>query len=149
MTSQTFYRVALLGPLLGMSIAFVLDRVTGAHDLTPGRSLIPDSLTRGLIAYAVVAGWLWIQLGRRSEADFRQLIWRGPLLYLAVSGALVLGFAALRGWLDALWPERAGVMLLRTVIHLGVGYGYLVLVHVALTRLQAAGAVRVAAPGPS
>jgi hypothetical protein len=149
MTTQAFYRAALLGPLLGMSVAFVLDRVAGSRDLTPGHSLMPDSLTRGLVAYAVVAGWLWIQLGRRSEAEFRRQIWQGPLLYLAVSGALVLGFAALRGWLDALWPEHAGVLLLRTTIHLGVGYGYLALVHVALARLRASGTVQAVAPRPS
>ena len=89
--------------------------------------------------------------GRTSvgKAEFRRLLWQGPLAYLAVSGAVVLGFAALRGWLDALWPERAGVMLLRTVVHLGVGYGYLALVHLALARLRAAGTVEAVAPRPS
>lgn len=142
MTLRTFYRTALLVPLVGLSVALMLDRLAGPRDPTPGYQLIPDSLTRGLIAYGVVAPWVWIQLGRRSDEEFRQLVWRAPLLYLAVSGALVLGFAALRGWLDELWPERAGVLLLRTVAHLVMGYGYLALVHLALARLQASGAIR-------
>lgn len=149
MTLQTFYRAALLGPLAGMSLALALDRLAGPRDLTPEHLIIPDSLTRGIIAYAVVAAWVWVQLGRRPEEAFRPLIWRAPLLYLAASAALVLFFAALRGWLGALWPEQAGVLLLRTVVHLVVAYGYVALLHLALTRLQAAGTIRTPAAKPS
>lgn len=149
MTLQAFYRAALLGPLAGMVVALALDRLAGPRDPTPGHLLIPDSLTRGIIAYAAVAGWLWVQLGRRSEEGFRPLIWRAPLLYLAASAVVFLVFAALRGRLGALWPERAGVLLLRTVVHLAAGYGYLVLVHLALARLRVAGTVPTAAGRPS
>lgn len=149
MTLRTFYRGALLVPLVGLSLAFVLDRIVGPPDLTPGHALLPDSLTRGLIAYGVLTPWLWIQLGRRPEGELRRLVWRVPLLYVLVGGVLLLGFAAARGWLGALWPEHGGVLALRTLAHLAMGYGYVALVHLALARLLVSGAVQAPVARPS
>jgi hypothetical protein len=146
MTLRSFYRLALLGPLVGMSLAILLRRLTAPET---GRMLLPGSHARGLVAYLLVGTWLWLELGRRPEPALRPLVWRVPLLYLGATWLLAALLAAAHGWLGALLPERLGLILLRAVVHLVLGYGYLVLVHVALSGLRASGVVPPPAERPS
>jgi len=104
---------------------------------------------RAALLVSLVGLSLAFVLGRRPAGELRRLVWRVPLLYVLVSGSLLLGFAALRGWIGALWPEHAGLLALRTVAHLVLGYGYLALVHLALARLQASGGVQSPVARPS
>jgi hypothetical protein len=149
MTLRSFYRLALLGPLVGMSLAILLRRLTAPETPSPGRMLLPGSLARGLVAYLLVATWLWLELGRRPDPALRPLVWRAPLLYLGATWLLAALLAAAHGWLGALLPERLGLILLRAVVHLVVGYGYLALVHVALGGLRASGVLPPPAERPS
>jgi hypothetical protein len=139
-STRAFYRAASLGPLVGLAIAAALVRPAAA--LPAGWDWVyPTSVTRGLMVYALMAVWLWIEIGRRPTADIRRLVWWVPLLFIAVSWLLMLTLTLLRGAAGELWAEYAGAIALRTVVHLVVGYGYVALVHVALNELRRAGGV--------
>jgi hypothetical protein len=139
-STRSFYCSALLGPLAGLAVAAA---VRGpAQPLDAGWDWIyPTSVTRGLIAYALLSGWLWIEIGRRPRGDLGRLVWRAPVVYVALTWLLMLNLSLLRGATAELWAEHAGAIALRTAVHLLVGFGYVALIHVALDRLRTAGEV--------
>jgi hypothetical protein len=132
---RNVYRVAVLVPLLGLVIAALLqDRP--AAELPPDWDwLYPDSITRGLFACALVALWLWVEIGRRSLAEIDRLLWLAPLVYVGILWLMLLGPALARGRAAELWDENAGAIALRTVVHLVIGYACVALLHVARRRL--------------
>ena len=133
---RSFYRAAALLPLLGLAIAAVVRRDPAA-DLPPGWDWVyPASITRGVIAYGLLAGWLWIQIGRRPVAEIQPLLWRAPVIYVVLGWGLMLGLALVRGQVSDLWAEHAGAIVLRTLVHLVVGLGYVALAQVALAALR-------------
>lgn len=141
MTPERFYRLAILGPALGLVIAAVLARPSG--ELPPGWEWVyPTSITRGLLVYCLLAAWLWIAIGRQPLERFARRVWLVPLLYVALGWVLMLGLALLRGQAGELWSEHAGAILLRTGVHLAVGYGYVALVSVAAHLLRQGGELR-------
>jgi hypothetical protein len=97
--------------------------------------LYPDSITRGLLAYALVALWLWVEIGRRSLAEVDRLLWFAPPVYVGILWVMLLGPALARGRAAELWEENAGAIVLRTVVHLVSGYACVALLHVARRRL--------------
>lgn len=129
------YRTAVLIPLVGLAIAAVL------HDPPPRALpagwdwLYPDSITRGLLAYALVAVWLWILIGRRSLAEVDRMLWLAPVVYVAILWLMLSGPALVRGRVAELWEENAGAIMLRTAVHLMIGYACVALLHVARRRL--------------
>lgn len=140
LSTRAFYRAATLGPLAGLAVAAVLARPVAA--LPEGWDWVyPTSITRGLIVYALLAGWLWIEIGRRPPAGVARLVWLMPLAYVALGWLLMVGLSLLRGEAGALWAEQGGAIALRTAVHLVVGYGYVALVHIALDRLRQAGRI--------
>jgi hypothetical protein len=144
LSTRTFYRAAILGPLAGLAIAALLARPVAA--LPEGWAWVyPTSVIRGLIAYGLLAGWLWIEIGRRPLPELPRLVWWMPLVYVALGWVMMLGLSLLRGATGELWAEHGGVIARRTAVHLLVGYGYVALVHVALRRLRQAGGIADAA----
>lgn len=142
-TAREFYRAAALGPFLGLVVAAALDRPSDS--LPAGWDWVyPTSTTRGLVVYTLLAAWLWLEIGRRPPADVRRLVWWMPLLYVAGGWLLMLGLSLLRGATGELWAEHGGVILLRTAVHLVVGFGYVALVGVAHDAIRRAG--RLAEP---
>jgi hypothetical protein len=134
------YRAATLGPLAGLAVAAALARPSAA--LPAGWDWVyPTSVTRGLIAYALLAVWLWIEIGRRPLPEIRRLVWWAPVLYVALSWVLMLSLTLLRGTAGEVWAEHTGAIALRTAVHLVAGYGYVALVHVVLNRLRSAGEI--------
>ncbi len=132
---RKIYRVAVLIPLLGLAIAAAVHE-RPATALPPGWDwLYPDSITRGLLAYALVALWLWVEIGRRSLAEVRRLLWFAPLVYVGILWVMLLGPALARGRAAELWGENAGAIVVRTVVHLVIGYACVALLHVARRRL--------------
>jgi hypothetical protein len=129
------YRAGVLIPLLGLAIAAAL------HDSPPRELpagwdwLYPDSITRGLFAYALVALWLWVEIGRRSLAEVDRLLWFAPLVYVGILWVMLLGPALARGRAAELWDENAGAIVLRTLVHLVIGYACVGLLHLARRRL--------------
>jgi hypothetical protein len=140
LSTRAFYRAAILGPLAGLAVAAAVARPSSA--LPAGWDWVyPTSVTRGLIAYALLAVWLWIEIGRRPLSQFRRLVWWMPLLYVALGWLLMLSLSLVRGAAAELWAEHGGAIAVRTAVHLVVGYGYVALVHVALNRLRSAGGI--------
>jgi len=137
-TPRAFYRAAALGPFVGLAIAAALDRPS--EELPEGWSWVyPTSITRGLMVYALLAAWLWIEIGRRPLAGIRRLVWLTPLLYVALGWLLMLGLSLVRGEVGELWTEHTGAILLRLAVHLAVGYGYVGLVPLALGAIREGG----------
>jgi hypothetical protein len=141
MTARAYYRAATLLPLCGLAIAAWL-RAGAASDLAPGWEWIyPSSVTRGLVAYALVAIWLWAELGRRPVSEISRLLWRAPLGYLAANWLLMWGLELARGRGGELWASQAGIILLRAAVHLLIGYGYVGLVQVTFRMLRGGGTI--------
>ncbi len=137
-TARAFYRAAALGPFVGLGVAAALDRPSAT--LPAGWDWVyPTSITRGLMVYALLAAWLWIEIGRRSIGAIRRLVWWVPPLYVAGGWLLMLGLSLLRGAAGELWAEQGGVILLRTAVHLVVGFGYVALVGVAYDAIRRGG----------
>lgn len=140
MTLRAFYRTAAVGPLLGLAVAAALARPSPA--LPAGWDWVyPGSLARGLVIYTLLTIWLWIEIGRRSGPEIRRLAWWIPPVYVLLGWLLMLGLALGRGAVAELWEEHAGAILLRTAVHLAVGYGYVALVQVALGALRDGGRI--------
>ena len=138
MTTRTFWRAAALLPFVGLAIAAAIARPD--TDLPAGWDWVyPGSLTRGVMAYAVLAAWLWIRLDRRPIAEIDRLLRWIPVWYVALGWLLMLLLSLLRGELAALLSDHSGAILRRAAVHFAVGYGYIALSRFALERLRRAG----------
>jgi hypothetical protein len=138
MTTRDAYRAATLLPFLGLALAAVA--AGPAAELPAGWNWVyPTSLTRGVLVYAALAAWLWLQLDRRPLAELERMLWWAPVWYVALGWLLMLMLALLRGRAAELWQEHGRAILLRTAVHFAVGYGYVLLVRVALGRLRLSG----------
>jgi len=116
------YRIAASVPLFGLAVASVV-RDAPSPDLPAGWYwLYPDSITRGLVAYTVVLVWLWVQIGRRPLTEVHRLLWLTPLVYVGILWLLLLGPALARGRAAELWQENGRTIVLRTLVHLIIGY---------------------------
>jgi hypothetical protein len=132
---RKIYRAAVLIPLAGLAIAAVLHEPPPRALPAGWNWLYPDSITRGLLAYALVAVWLWILIGRRSLAEVDRILWLAPLVYVGILWLMLLGPALARGRVAELWEENAGAIVLRAAVHLMIGYACVALLHVARRRL--------------
>lgn len=133
-TVRPFYRFAILLPLLGFAIALAIRGIESG--LPAGWEWIyPSSIVRGFIAYAAVAVWLLIEVGRRAPEAMSRVVWLAPPLYVLANWVIMLGLALPRGRVGELWAEYAGTILLRSAAHLVFGYLYLWLVQRAVAAL--------------
>ena len=140
MTSRFFYRAAVLGPLLGLVIAALLDRPS--EPLPEGWEWVyPTSIAREVMVYALLAVWLWHQLDRLPSADFGRLMWWIPVLFVLFGWAFMFALALLRGSARELGEEYTGRILFRAVVHLAVGYGYVALITLAFRLLREGGSM--------
>jgi hypothetical protein len=138
MTTRDAYRAATLLPFIGLVLASLLARP--AAELPAGWDWVyPTSLTRAVLVYALLATWLWLQLARRPLAELERMLWWAPVAYVALGWLLMLVLSLLRGEAAELWEEHGRAILLRTAVHFAVGYGYVVLVRLALGRLRLSG----------
>jgi len=138
MTTRTFYRAAALLPFVGLAIAAAIARPSAG--LPAGWDWVyPGSLARGVMAYAVLAAWLWIRVDHRPVEEIARIIWWLPIGYIALGWALMLALALLRGEVAQLLSDHGGAIVLRAAVHLVTGCGYLLLVRFALERLRRAG----------
>ena len=140
MTTRAFYRAAVLLPFVGLAIAAALERPSG--ELPPGWEWVyPTSLARGVLVYALLAAGLWARLRHRPTEAIERVLWWIPLVYVAMSGLLMLALALPRGRAGEFWPEQAGAILMRLCVHLAVGYGYVALVIVTRNLMRAGGTI--------
>jgi hypothetical protein len=147
MRLQTFHRVVILLPLVGLGIAAAVG--SGDAGLTAGIGpggtphwLYPQSASRGLVAYALVALWLLWSLGQRGPAAIEPLLWWAPLAYAAANVVLLAPFVLVQGRADEFLAEHRGRAGLRLLVHLVIGFAYVSLVKFARDQLRSGGALR-------
>lgn len=146
MRLRTFYVISLLLPLLGGGIVAALG--PGDADLAAGLGpggkaqwLYPESATRGILAYGIVALWLIRELRRRSPATFERLLWLAPLANVAANVLVLAPLVLIHGRAADLLSEQGGRVGLRLVVRLIIGFGYVALVVFVRERLRLSGAL--------
>jgi hypothetical protein len=133
MRLRTYYTCAICAPLA----VFVAVAAAGGHDgastlgLGPGATvhwLYPRSAMRELVAYVAVATWLLWTLHARTLAEFEQAIWRAPVILVVIHILFPLAVILANGVLRRVAAEQGRRILLRLIVRLLVGFGYVGLV---------------------
>jgi hypothetical protein len=104
--------------------------------------MYPRASVRGLAAYGLVVLWLLLELRRRPPAAFARLLWLAPILLTAASIVLLLPLALVYGEARELFAENSGVIGLRLVVRLAVGFGYVALLGFIRDQLLHTGALQ-------
>jgi hypothetical protein len=129
MRLRTYYICAILIPLA----VFAAVAAAGGDDgsptlgLGPGATvhwLYPRSAVRELVAYAAVALWLLWTLHHRALPDFQRVVWRAPVLLVIIHILFPLGVVLANGRAGTLVAEQGGRIVLRLLVRLLVGFGY-------------------------
>jgi hypothetical protein len=129
MRLRTYYTGAILLPL-GI---FAVVATAGGDDaystlgLGPGatvRWLYPRATLRELVAYALVALWLLWTLHQRALTEFQRAIWRAPVVLVAIHLLLPLAVILANGVVRTVVAEQGGRIVLRLLVRLLVGFGY-------------------------
>ena len=121
MSIYTIYRICIWLPII-VPAALIL--VVNAFGLRLAAGVVGETITYSLIwgglPYAALALWATWWVGGRPEAQIRRLMFRAPLLMVAVFVplALLLGLVA-----GALGPF-VGVALLGAAVIMLLGYAY-------------------------
>ena len=129
MRLRTYYTWAILAPLA----VFAAVALTGVGEdsstlgLGPGatvRWLYPRAAVRELVAYGAVALWLLWTLHRRPLVQFQQAIWRAPLLLVGIHLLFPLAVILVNGVARRIFAEQGTQIVLRLLVRLVVGFGY-------------------------
>jgi hypothetical protein len=133
MRLRTFYRITLVLPLAALALVAAVQAAGAPAEPVlayGGRasSLYPPFVLRGLIAYALVMIWLNRELRRRPIEAFELLIWKAPLVYVAMVAALLGVLVLAQGQMAEFVEERRRWIAFRLVAHLLIGFGYVGLV---------------------
>ena len=140
MRLRTYYTCAILIPLA----VFAAVAAAGGDDgsstlgLGPGATvhwLYPRAAIRELIAYAAVSAWLLWTLHQRTMAAFQQAVWRAPLLLVAIHLLFPLAVVMANGLVRQVAAEQGGRILLRLLVRLLLGFGYVTLTEWVRRRL--------------
>jgi hypothetical protein len=127
------YTAAILVPLVGLTLVAAIGGAWSRHvSELPGGGVLewiyPRSAIREVVAYAGVALWLLQELRRRTPDDFRRTLWRAPVIIAIANFLLPAPFVLVHGMVRELFAEQAGLMGLRFLVRIFVGYGYVALV---------------------
>jgi hypothetical protein len=123
MSIYTIYRVCIWLPILVPAALILVVNAVGvrlAADVGVVGEMIAYSLIWGGLPYAVLAAWATWWVGGRPEAAIRQLMFRAPLLMVAVFVPLALATGLAVG---ALGPFT-GVAVLGAAVIMLLGYAY-------------------------
>ena len=140
MRLRTYCTCAILIPLA----VFAAVAAAGGDDgsstlgLGPGatvRWLYPRAAIRELIAYAAVSAWLLWTLHQRTMAEFQRAVWRAPLLLVAIHLLFPLAVVMANGLVRRVAAEQGGRIVLRLLVRLLLGFGYVTLTEWARRRL--------------
>ena len=129
MRLRTYYTWAVLLPLAVFAAVAAAggDDGSSALGLGPGATvhwLYPRSAIRELLAYAAVALWLLWTLHYRSLAEFQHLVWRAPVALVLIHIGFPLVVILANGVAARVADEQGGRIVLRMLIRLLVGFGY-------------------------
>ena len=125
--------IAILVPLVCLALVAGLGGYSSRHvsELPSGgvvEWIYPRSAIREVVVYAGAALWLLWGLRRRTPSDFQRTLWRAPVITAIANFLLPAPFVLAHGMVRDLFAEQAGLMALRFLARIFVGYGYLVLV---------------------
>ncbi len=138
---RTYYIWAILAPL----VVFAMVAAAGAGDdasmlgLGPGASihwLYPRSAVREVLAYAIVASWLLWGLHHRTLAEFQQAVWRAPVVLALIHILFPMAVILAKGAARAVVAEQGGRILVRALVRLLMGFGYVALVQWVRRQLE-------------
>ena len=140
MRLRTYYICAILAPLAVFAAVAAAggDEGSSTLGLGPGATvhwLYPRSAIRELVAYAAVAVWLLWTLHRGGPPEFQRAVWRAPLLLVVIHLLFPLAVILANGAVHTVVAEQGGRILLRVLVRLLVGFGYVVLVERVRLRL--------------
>jgi hypothetical protein len=129
MRLRTYYTCVVLIPIAILAAVAAGGGDDGSETLGlgPGGTvhwLVPHAAIRELVTYTAVALWLLWKLHRRPLAEFRAAIWRAPVLLVAVSVLFVLVPTLVNGLAREMVAEHGGRIVLRILVRLLVGFGY-------------------------
>ena len=124
MSIYTIYRACIWLPIFVPAVFMLIASMLGLP-LSAGivGEMIAYSLIWGGLPYTVLAAWATWWVGGRPEAEIRRLMFRAPLLMVAVFVPLALATGLFVG---AVGPYT-GVALLGAVVILVLGYCYVLL----------------------
>jgi hypothetical protein len=153
MRLRTFYLCAILAPLAVFAAVAAVGGDDGSSTLGlgPGATvhwLYPRSAIRELVAYAGVALWLLWTLQRRDPVEFQRAIWRAPVLLVVIHILFPLAVILANGVARTVAAEQGGRILLRLVVRLLVGFGYVGLVERVRRELLSRGSLIPTSNGP-
>jgi hypothetical protein len=147
MPLRAFYTIAILLPLAALAAVAALGG--GEATLAPGLPagltaewLYPRSAVREVVVYAGVAVWLLWELRGRRSAAFAQLLWRAPVVVAVASFLLPMPFALVTGSARELVTDQGAEMVLRLLVRLLVGFGYVALLVFIREQLRQGNALR-------
>ncbi|HEX5068887.1 MAG TPA: hypothetical protein VFV78_01625 [Vicinamibacterales bacterium] len=121
MSIYTIYRICIWLPIL---VPAILITVVNAFDLRSSVGVVGEviaySLLWGGLPYLVLGGWATWWLGGKPEEQIRRLMFRAPLLMLAVFVPLALVTGVLVGAVE----QFIAVAALGALVILLLGYAY-------------------------
>ena len=132
MRLRTYYTGAILIPLA----VFAAVAAAGGDDgsstlgLGPGATvhwLYPRAAIRELIAYAAISAWLLWTLHYRPMAEFQQAVWRAPMLLVVIHFLFPVAVLLANGLVRQVAAEQGGRIVLRLLVRLLLGFGYVAL----------------------
>jgi hypothetical protein len=138
---RAYYTGAILAPLAIFAAVAAVGGGDGSSTLGlgPGATihwLYPRSAVRELIAYGVVALWLLWTLHRRPLEEFHQAIWRAPIVLAVIHFLFPLAVILANGVMRRVAAEQGGRIILRVLVRLLVGYGYVALIEWVRRQLE-------------
>ena len=141
MRLRTYYTCAILAPLVILAVVAAAggDGGSSTLGLGPGatvRSLYPRSAIRDLVAGTVVCSWLLWKLYRRPLAEFHQAVWRAPVFMLVLLTLLPVVVVLVNGLAGRIFSEHGPLIVLRLLVRLVMGFGYVGLIEWVRQQLQ-------------
>ncbi|MGH7517066.1 MAG: hypothetical protein ACREOC_06305 [Gemmatimonadales bacterium] len=142
MTRRSFYRLAVVLPLIGFVAAaairtyFGWEREASAFPGSRTESVYPPSLLRDVVAYLGVVIWAWRPVIRAPLPQVARLLWQAPLLFLGLHGVLVGIFAVVQERGLASLAEERSLLVVRGVAYLVLSYIYVALIQWAAQRVS-------------
>ena len=130
MQARTFYTLVILLPAVALAAAvpFAETQTAIAPPLPAGATdvwVYPRFALRELAAYGLVAAWLLWQLRSGSATAFARLIWWAPVALVAAGILMLMPFVLVHGAARQIFADDAGRIVVRALVRLAIGYGYL------------------------
>jgi hypothetical protein len=128
MRARTFYTVAILLPAAALVATLPFVAPPDEIPVPAGGTetwLFPRYAVREIIVYVLMAAWLLWVLRRQPLRAFTRLLWRAPVVIVALNVVLLVPFVLVHGAMRELLDEQGGRIGLRLMVRLAIGYAYL------------------------